>query len=168
RYQGQYLDRETGLHYNLHRYFAPECGRFIQPDPIGLAGGINLYAYAPNPLSWIDPLGLKCWSTARKDFWINEAKINPHKYSPANLARMNDGHAPRMRVEVFNRKKKIFEIKDVSMDIHHRSLPQRSGTPKANEQWNLEKATPWGHEAMDPYRHTGYDLVRIIKGTNSW
>ncbi len=65
RYQGQYLDRETGLHYNLHRYFAPECGRFIQPDPIGLLGGINLYQYAPNPLGWIDPLGLKsCFSSS--------------------------------------------------------------------------------------------------------
>jgi len=58
RFQGQYLDRETGLHYNLFRYYDPECGRFTQPDPIGLAGGINLYQYAPNPLSWIDPLGL--------------------------------------------------------------------------------------------------------------
>lgn len=35
-------------------------GRFITPDPIGLAGGLNQYAYAPNSLSWIDPLGLKC------------------------------------------------------------------------------------------------------------
>ncbi|HAK2952878.1 TPA: type IV secretion protein Rhs [Salmonella enterica] len=61
RFQGQYLDRETGLHYNLFRYYDPDCGRFTQPDPIGLMGGINLYAYAPNPLSWIDPLGLaKC------------------------------------------------------------------------------------------------------------
>ncbi|EFM8968161.1 hypothetical protein HGL71_002374 [Escherichia coli] len=58
RYQGQYLDRETGLHYNLHRYYDPDVGRFMVTDPIGLAGGINLYAYAPNPLSWIDPLGL--------------------------------------------------------------------------------------------------------------
>ncbi|EKP1748511.1 RHS repeat-associated core domain-containing protein, partial [Salmonella enterica] len=47
-----------GLHYNLFRYYAPECGRFVSQDPIGLAGGINLYQYAPNPLSWIDPLGL--------------------------------------------------------------------------------------------------------------
>ena len=58
RLPGQYFDEETGLHYNLFRYYAPECGRFISQDPIGLAGGINLYAYAPNPLSWIDPLGL--------------------------------------------------------------------------------------------------------------
>ncbi|AXY34664.1 RHS repeat-associated core domain-containing protein [Yersinia pseudotuberculosis] len=58
RYAGQYLDDETGLHYTTYRYYAPEVGRFITPDPIGLAGGLNLYQYAPNPLGWIDPLGL--------------------------------------------------------------------------------------------------------------
>ncbi|MDX5631145.1 MULTISPECIES: RHS repeat-associated core domain-containing protein [unclassified Brenneria] len=58
RWQGQYLARETGLHYNLFRYYDPDIGKFTQHDPIGLAGGINLYAYAPNPLTWIDPLGL--------------------------------------------------------------------------------------------------------------
>ncbi|WP_141394099.1 RHS repeat domain-containing protein, partial [Enterobacter hormaechei] len=62
RMQGQYLDRETGLHYNLFRYYDPDCGRFTQQDPIGLAGGINLYQYAPNALGWLDPWGLsrKC------------------------------------------------------------------------------------------------------------
>ena len=58
RYQGQYLDRETGLHYNTFRYYDPDIGRFTQPDPIGLAGGFNLYQYAPNRLTWIDPWGL--------------------------------------------------------------------------------------------------------------
>lgn len=58
RLPGQYFDEETGLHYNLFRYYAPECGRFVSQDPIGLNGGLNLYAYAPNPLGWIDPLGL--------------------------------------------------------------------------------------------------------------
>lgn len=60
RFQGQYLDRETGLHYNTLRYYDPDIGRFTQPDPIGLAGGTNLYLYAPNTQSWIDPLGLRC------------------------------------------------------------------------------------------------------------
>ncbi|WP_327439129.1 RHS repeat-associated core domain-containing protein [Pseudomonas donghuensis] len=58
RFQGQYLDRETGLHYNLFRFYDPDVGRFTQPDPIGLAGGLNLYQYAANPVGWIDPLGL--------------------------------------------------------------------------------------------------------------
>ncbi|MEN4913259.1 RHS repeat-associated core domain-containing protein, partial [Erwinia amylovora] len=54
-------DSETGLHYNLFRYYEPDVGRFTTQDPVGLAGGLNLYAYAPNPLGYIDPLGLsKC------------------------------------------------------------------------------------------------------------
>ncbi|EGZ4337002.1 hypothetical protein AHV17_004388 [Salmonella enterica subsp. enterica serovar Texas] len=59
RLAGQYYDRESGLHYNLFRYYDPDVpGRFLSSDPIGLAGGINLYRYAPNALGWIDPLGL--------------------------------------------------------------------------------------------------------------
>ncbi|MBZ9664121.1 DUF6531 domain-containing protein [Pseudomonas sp. LMG 31766] len=59
RFQGQYLDRETGLHYNTFRFYDPDIGRFISPDPIGLAGGINLFQYAPEPYGWVDPWG---WS----------------------------------------------------------------------------------------------------------
>ncbi len=58
RYAGQYQDDESGLHYNLFRYYEPEVGRFTTQDPIGLRGGLNLYQYAPNPLMWVDPLGL--------------------------------------------------------------------------------------------------------------
>jgi RHS repeat-associated protein len=55
RLQGQYLDTETGLHYNTFRYYDPDIGRFATQDPIGLLGGLNLYQYAPNPSLWIDP-----------------------------------------------------------------------------------------------------------------
>jgi RHS repeat-associated protein len=59
RYLGQHYDAETGLCYNYHRYYDPETGRFVTPDPIGINGGLlNLYMYAPNPLGYIDPLGL--------------------------------------------------------------------------------------------------------------
>ena len=60
RFQGQYFDAETGLHYNRFRYYDPDVGRFISQDPIGLAGGTNSFRYAPNPIGWIDPNGLRC------------------------------------------------------------------------------------------------------------
>ncbi len=63
RFQGQYLDREIGLHYNTFRFYDPDIGRFITPDPIGLMGGDNLYSYAPNPINWIDPLGWCAFSS---------------------------------------------------------------------------------------------------------
>jgi RHS repeat-associated protein len=58
RFQGQYFDEETGFHYNRHRYYSPYVGRFISKDPIGLLGGYNVYAYAPNPIDWVDSRGL--------------------------------------------------------------------------------------------------------------
>ncbi|WP_255991105.1 RHS repeat-associated core domain-containing protein [Chitinolyticbacter albus] len=58
RFQGQYADEETGLHYNHHRYYDPEIGRFVSKDPIGLLGGLNTHAYAPNPVEWVDVFGL--------------------------------------------------------------------------------------------------------------
>jgi len=58
RLQGQYWDQEIGLSYNRYRYFDPHICSFISQDPIGLAGGENVYAYAPNVWGWVDPLGL--------------------------------------------------------------------------------------------------------------
>lgn len=46
------------MHYNLFRYYDPHIGRFTQQDPIGLAGGDNLYQFAANAQGHIDVLGL--------------------------------------------------------------------------------------------------------------
>ncbi|WP_143498534.1 RHS repeat-associated core domain-containing protein, partial [Pseudomonas sp. Irchel s3b5] len=58
RFQGQYFDAESGLHYNRHRYYHPDIGRYLTPDPLKLAGGLNSYQYTRNPTGWVDPLGL--------------------------------------------------------------------------------------------------------------
>jgi RHS repeat-associated protein len=59
RFQGQWFDQESGLHYNRFRYYDPNCGRFIQQDPLKLLGAPNFYSY-PNPINSLDPWGLEC------------------------------------------------------------------------------------------------------------
>jgi RHS repeat-associated protein len=59
RLPGQYYDPETGLHYNYNRDYDPAAGRYVEPDPIALVGGTNLYAYASeDPISRSDQFGL--------------------------------------------------------------------------------------------------------------
>src|SRR5262249_32269743 len=58
RFPGHWADDQTGLHYNRYRYYSPELGRYLQSDPLGIAGGLNLYAYTPRPLTQVDVLGL--------------------------------------------------------------------------------------------------------------
>jgi RHS repeat-associated protein len=58
RFQGQWYDEESGLHYSRFRYYDPTTGRYISQDPLRLLAGLNLYAYARNPTGWIDPFGL--------------------------------------------------------------------------------------------------------------
>ncbi|EOM5446799.1 RHS repeat domain-containing protein, partial [Escherichia coli] len=100
RYQGQYLDRETGLHYNLHRYYDPDVGRFMVTDPIGLKGGINLYQYAPNPLSYIDPFGLfTCGVNWKK---------GPNKWAKGKLSKHYNKHVLEQG-----------EFGDISMKQYH-------------------------------------------------
>jgi len=62
RFRGQYYDSETGLHYNYFRDYHPGIGRYVEPDPIGLNTGINLYMYVYNsPVNWVDSVGLFTW-----------------------------------------------------------------------------------------------------------
>lgn len=58
RLPGQFEDELTGLHFNRFRDYDPRTGRYLTPDPIGLRGGLNSYRYTPNPVDYIDPLGL--------------------------------------------------------------------------------------------------------------
>ena len=64
RFPGQYYDQETQTHYNFHRDYRPNAGRYLQSDPIGVRGGDNIFSYANgSPYLFIDPKGLSVtWS----------------------------------------------------------------------------------------------------------
>ena len=59
RFPGQFLDAETGKHYNYFRDYDASIGRYVESDPIGLRAGLNTYVYVKNrPLKKVDPKGL--------------------------------------------------------------------------------------------------------------
>ncbi len=73
----QYVDRETGLHYNFFRYYEPDAGGFVNQDPIGLDGGDNLYLFVFNSQIWVDALGLSKapWGKGSFDSWFDSANV---------------------------------------------------------------------------------------------
>jgi RHS repeat-associated protein len=167
RFQGQYLDPETGLHYNTFRYYDPDIGRFTTPDPIGLNGGLNLYQYAPNPISWVDPWG-----------WCKSGKPTKfHKRTVSQVAKLRtafdkSGGAREKFLKGLARQKGAVEkwgaavVKDMSKGkvpsdyvVHHKKPLFRGGT---NAKKNLD--------LIDKKYHTDYnkDLHWYPEGQNPY
>ena len=108
RFQGQYFDAETGLHYNRNRYYHPVIGRFTTVDPIGLLGGTNNYEYAPNPVTWIDPLGLDCKEGHAKIHHYPGNQSNPYgHYSIETTVDGKSLHTHQMITEADHSQTKI-------------------------------------------------------------
>ncbi len=102
RFQGQYFDEETGFHYNRHRYYSPYVGRFISKDPIGLLGGHNVYAYALNPIDWVDPRGLARGKGSKGSSGKGGGVSSKKKPCPGNPC---EGRNPAAEAKAFQRTK---------------------------------------------------------------
>ncbi|WP_178081862.1 RHS repeat-associated core domain-containing protein, partial [Pseudomonas sp. B20(2017)] len=103
RFQGQYFDDESGLHYNRHRYYDPDVGRYLTPDPVKLAGGLNQYRYVPNPTGWVDPLGLTSNCPPPKK------PCRPVKHgTPGSV--VNEGEPPLPKMTAQERRARIDEL----------------------------------------------------------
>jgi RHS repeat-associated protein len=127
RFQGQYLDPETGLHYNTFRYYDPDIGRFTTPDPIGLNGGLNLYQYAPNPISWIDPWG-----------WCKQsARLRTVGRTPGKGSKTGKSVIARMRAEGrFRGTNENGQFKDSKGNWHSVKDADMGHTKDAVSYWN--------------------------------
>ena len=96
QYTGQMWISELALYHYKARAYNPRLGRFMQADPIGHAGGMNLYAYAGgDPVNLIDSSGLTCTTTEPMDplgdAWQNCTYVDP--YPSAVIVLMNPGAA---------------------------------------------------------------------------
>ncbi|GAB4585036.1 hypothetical protein Ntsu_28680 [Nocardia sp. IFM 10818] len=87
RFAGQQYDSESGLNYNLHRFYDAATGRFLTPDPLGLAPALNPITYPHNPIVWSDPLGLAP-EGCRKPTYGNGGNID--NISPSDALRIQN------------------------------------------------------------------------------
>ncbi len=96
RWPGHYFDAATRLHYNRFRYYSPDLGRYVESDPDGIRGGLNLHAYCEgNPLRFVDVRGLGCGSGKGEG---NEEEGNPEKEQAARKSALAERRA-KMQAE---------------------------------------------------------------------
>ncbi|AOK57346.1 RHS repeat-associated core domain-containing protein [Burkholderia stagnalis] len=147
RFAGQYFDRETGLHYNRHRYYDPGSGRFISKDPIGLAGGINVYQYAPNPVQWVDPFGLTKYYRGAKVGNKPSFEPRPGEY------KVRDGKVqPTHGVSVFDNPESCSCRGFVPHEIESESIPDNLQIIQRGKDPAHFEITPASPIAEDDYK----------------
>ncbi|MEN5172302.1 RHS repeat-associated core domain-containing protein [Acinetobacter higginsii] len=159
-------DQETGLHYNRYRYYSPYVGRFISKDPIGLLGGNNIYQYAPNPIIWVDPLGLtnnNCAPTEQQYLYrgvhaehpeLENAKkgiVNPGKLDGTASADAHNagGVQSNSPYTSWSRSKEVAEGFGKSKGEGGVLLRVPVGAPKENDKWKWEYSPDiWGEQEV--------------------
>ena len=157
RFPGHYFDQETGLHYNRFRYFSPQLGRYIQSDPVGLFGGINVYAYVHDPLSDVDIDGLaKAKRAPRPPIVKPESERTPSTLEPGcSLLKIEGADTmsdAELKAELEKRAKEMTE-KLKNGDV---TIPGRGDPPKGGYTLRTDQLEPCLSVAVDKNGNVSY------------
>jgi RHS repeat-associated protein len=154
RFAGHYYDEHLELHENRFRDYDPRVGRYLQPDPIGHAGGVNLYAYPPNPVVDVDLRGLmhrkgKGKAKKQRDRQVRkQAKKRKQEQAAAGQRKARDAKAQAEARRQARIKKRMDELRNEGHG------PQRHG-PDVTDQQLKDRAL----EKKDPMTGTTTDGV---------
>ena len=161
RFQGQYFDEETGLHYNRFRYFDPDLGMFTTRDPIGLMGGTNVFAYAPNPTGWIDPFGLSSSAAelaANMNVDVNRGNLKPGQ-TAHHIVQENKSNI------YTERSKQILTDAGIDHKTHSANGATLWGTGpnQVNQLGHPGKGTPAYHGGHVHAQHSDQRIMRLLE-----
>ncbi len=168
-YTGREWDKETGLYYYRARYYDPIEGRFISKDPIGLAGGINVYAYVQNnPINRIDPLGLRPLNENEKSLLspyipkvdLDNADLHDGEvpwYLPNSMAGITRGNDIYFRKNVYDENTPE-GIAVLGHELVHVGQ-YREGATAFSFLWSYR----YGYSRNTEYEKPAYELEDLIK-----
>ncbi|MFJ8671098.1 putative T7SS-secreted protein [Streptomyces sp. NPDC093589] len=176
RFPGQYFDPETQLHYNYHRHYDPSTGRYLSPDPLGLAPSPNPSTYVRNPHSLTDPLGLMSCDGV-KPVYRGDAR------SPDEIMK-NGGFMPKapgsdtpLLEYVKNHIDSDYVSTSKSSDIARSMFSKpggyvyeihRSGGIDVNEILGKHNPTPYEHEVVFKGGIPAEDITKVWKLDEFW
>ncbi|MBI0328965.1 RHS repeat-associated core domain-containing protein [Burkholderia plantarii] len=154
RFQGQQVDDETGLHYNRYRYYDPSSGRFVSQDPVGLFGGVNPFAYADNPVAWIDPLGLakRCGCPCGVEPHGNQPSPRPSGYQSHHI--IQDRWAKANDIDGYNYRQAPAIL--IPQNPTHKTISDSQNTRR--DAMVAAGQDPWSTSIRDQFNYSSQDM----------